>query len=436
LDQSPSGQGRNFNIVVRDTDVKNTTNAVVTPTITKLKDGVVYPACTGTVVVPFDRALSPGQYYYARVFAINDIGYSLPMISPTPQKPMVVPGSPTSATLAVISASELIVSFNPPSDDGGDAITVYQIEYSVNSNFSQSSLAYYDNTLVGAPFQKVISGLVKGTFYYVRVSASNSQGYSRPTITTPSSLNPYSKSQGPTNVEVRSTSDTMITVSFNLPTDNGGDAITKYSVEWDISVNFNSVMSAPHKGQVDVDATKSTSYTIQNLAMGQEYYVRVFAYNSAGYGLPTLANPGAVYPQLQVPGKPHTIIVTAGPASGQLSVAWQYPKVPWHGIPCSGFPSAPNDCPTNVGGGLTISTGGAPIIEYDISYNERIDFTGFDSGDITTSATTYVLSNLVPGRSYYIRILARNVQGSGQFCSSTQPACLISTPVAEGKAKS
>jgi hypothetical protein len=350
---------------------------------------------------------------------------------------MVVPGSPTSAALAVISASELIVTFNPPSDDGGDAITIYKIEYSVNSDFSQSKIVFFDNTNVGAPFQKVIPGLVKGTFYFVRVSASNSQGYSKATVTTPSSLNPYSKSQGPTNVEVRSTSDTMITVSFNLPVDNGGDTITKYSVEWDISINFNSRVSAPHKGQIDVDALKSTSYTIQNLAEGQEYYVRVFAYNSAGYGVPTLAKPGAVFPQLQVPGKPHTIIVTSGTLQGELKVAWQYPKVPWHGIPCSGILSAPNDCPTNVGGDLTISTGGAPIIEYVVTYNEKADFTGFDGGDVTTSGTTYVLSKLVPGRIYYIRILARNIKGSGQYCGSTQSSCLTITPttIAVGTAK-
>jgi hypothetical protein len=227
----------------------------------------------------------------------------------------------------------------------------------------------------------------------------------------------------------------MITVSFNLPTDNGGDLISKYRVEWDVSNNFNSLMSAPHKGQDDVDELKSTSYTIVNLAEGQEYYVRVFAYNKAGYGLPTLANPGAVTPQLQVPGKPHTLIVTTGPAKGQIGVSWRYPKVPWHGIPCSGLISAPDDCPTNVGGDLTTSTGGAPILEYVVTYNEKTDFTGLDGGEATTSATAFVLSNLVPSRTYYIRILARNMKGSGQYCSSTQPSCLSSTPIAVGVAK-
>jgi len=434
LDDSPSIASQNFDLVLKDTNVYSSSN-LVTPAITKLKDGVLYSSCVGTFVVPFDRALSPGQYYYSRVFAINDVGFSLPMVSPTPQKPMVIPGAPTSATLAVISTSELIVSFNPPSDDGGDAITKYMIEYSVNSDFSSSTSVFFDNTNGGAPFQKVISGLVKGTFYFVRVSAYNSQGYSRPTITTPSSMNPYSKSQGPTNVEVRSTSNSMITVSFNLPIDNGGDAITKYRVEWDVSINFNSLMSAPHKGQVDVDALKSTSYTIVNLAEGQEYYVRVFAYNNAGYGLPTLANPGAVTPQLQVPGKPHTLIVSTGPVQGQIGVSWRYPKVPWHGIPCSGLISAPDDCPTNVGGDLTISTGGAPILEYVVTYNEKMDFTGLDGGEATTSSTTFVLSNLVPSRTYYIRILARNMKGPGQYCSSTQPSCLSTTPIAFGVAK-
>jgi hypothetical protein len=55
----------------------------------------------------------------------------------------------------------------------------------------------------------------------------------------------------------------MITVSFNLPTNNGGDKITSYRVQWDTVASFNGPIPAPHKGFVDLDAAQYTSWTIQ-----------------------------------------------------------------------------------------------------------------------------------------------------------------------------
>ena len=42
-------------------------------TIAKLMDGIVNPPCTGALQVPTDKALAIGQYYWARVFAINEV---------------------------------------------------------------------------------------------------------------------------------------------------------------------------------------------------------------------------------------------------------------------------------------------------------------------------------------------------------------------------
>jgi len=380
--------------------------------------------------VPQDKALSNGQYYYARVFAINEIGYSLPQISPTSQKPQVVPGAPTSVALSVFSSTQLQVTFNPPASDGGDTITQYLIEYSTNSQFNGALSTIYTSISSGAPYFKAISGLTPGVFYFVRVSAFNSQGYGPSTLTTPSSLNPYQASDGPTNVLFYPTSDSMLTVSFGYPAYDGGDTVTGYRVEWDTAANFKSLSPAPNKGYVDLSASSYSSYTIQYLTRGQTYYVRVSAKNSAGLGTPTLATPISSIPQLEVPGKPHSIAAFSGTNPGEIKISWQYPRIPWHGIPCSGLVTAPNDCPAPVGGSLPASTGGSPITEYEVSYNELEDFSGFDSGVITTTNTFYTLTNLTPGRVYYLRVLARNAQGAGQYCDFTEPNCLLGvTPV-------
>ena len=103
----------------------------------------------------------------------------------------------------------------------------------------------------------------QGTFYFVQVSAKNSQGWGDSTPTEPSSLNPYEAPQGPTNVTLAATSDTTITVSFNPPMNDGGDKVTSYRVEWDTEESFKGILGQPHKGYTDLDVKENPSWTIQ-----------------------------------------------------------------------------------------------------------------------------------------------------------------------------
>eukprot|EP01006_Ploeotia_vitrea_P019132 TRINITY_DN51250_c0_g1_i1.p1 TRINITY_DN51250_c0_g1~~TRINITY_DN51250_c0_g1_i1.p1 ORF type:complete len:1150 (+),score=94.29 TRINITY_DN51250_c0_g1_i1:293-3451(+) len=409
----------------------------ITPTITQLVTGELYSGCTGTHQVPNDKALANGQFYYARVFAINEIGYSLPQVSPSKQKPMVPPGAPSAVSLSVYSEDELRVCFNAPSSNGGDTITSYKVEYATQSTFSNAAETYVTQIQAGGPFCAILSGLTTGTFYYVRVSAGNSQGYGSTTAATPGSLNPHRAPDAPSSAELRITSDTMLTVAYTAPDNDGGDTITSYRVEWDVVSNFNSIQSLPHKGFLDISASTTMSHTITLLTTNQNYYVRVFAINSAGLGTSIMASPTNAAPSLEVPGKPHTIAASPGSsAQGSILVTWLRPRIPWHDIPCSGFPENPNDCPTALGGGLAMSHGGTPITEYLVSYNEQADFNGFDYGEQTTTGLSLVLTDLTPGRLYYIRVLARNAQGSGDFCAYTDPNCLVTTTRITAKASS
>lgn len=175
LDPSPSGP-LNFNLQLNGNDVRTASGASANITVTQLVSGINYPICTGTKQVPQGRTLANGQYYYGRVFASNEIGYSLPQVTPTKQKPMVPPGPPTSVSLAVSSATALQVVFNPPASDGGDSITAYNVTYSTSSTFNNASYVLVTYLSGGAPFQSTITGLRTGTFYFVSVSAVNSQG--------------------------------------------------------------------------------------------------------------------------------------------------------------------------------------------------------------------------------------------------------------------
>jgi hypothetical protein len=360
-------------------------------TVSKLSDGFSYGACAGTAItIPADgKALLTGQLYYARISAVNSLGYSVP--APTHNsssssssfpsaKPMVAPGAPTLVAVSVVSATSLRVAFHPPLTNGGDAVSSYKIEYTTLTNFNSGGAIFTVNVThlsLGPPYVKTLSGLQRGVVYYVRVSARNSQGYGDPAQSAPAYIHTYEHSAAPTGLRLWATADSLLTVSFGSPLDDGGDAVTAYQVEWDTSSAFASVLPPPNKGAATLDiassaalteysvvltssstsastSTPSTySYTIQSLTVGVEYYVRVSAINQAGTGTSTSASTisgtssgsgsgttvspsfsHSVAPAYRVPGRPHTISASSGDALGTIRVSWQRPFVPAHDTPC------------------------------------------------------------------------------------------------------
>jgi len=171
------------------------------------------------------------------------------------------------------------------------------------------------------------------------------------------------------------------------------------------------------------------------LTPNQQYYVRVYAKNTAGLGNPIVSSPPAARPVLSVPGTPIQIIASTGATTGTVSVHWLLPSVPWHNYPCSGFTNNVGTCPSPLGGGSPATDGGSPITEYLVAYNEQPDFSGLDRGEQTTTALVLTLNNLTPGRLYYVRVLARNAQGSGSFCEySDANNCLLQVTQAQAYA--
>uniref|UniRef100_A0A7R9WKX3 Fibronectin type-III domain-containing protein n=1 Tax=Pseudictyota dubia TaxID=2749911 RepID=A0A7R9WKX3_9STRA len=394
------------------------TASVVTTLVT---DGITYGFCVGSLVVPSRGGLVKGLAYNVRVSAANSIGYSLPMAAKKVQAPMVVPGAPTGVTLDVLSATELRVMFGNPTDNGGDTVVQYRIEYDISSDFSNPEYTYLDYLAGGAPFSKTISGLSSGTSYFVRVSAKNSQGYGISQESTPRSLNPHQKPSAPSNVRLFATSDTMLTVGWGAPVSNGGDEVLMYRVEWDTAPGFTSRSLPPHKGYIDLEASLHRSYTIELLSEEKSYYFRVAAINSAGVGIYQNSNPLQKSPKLQIPGNPHSLVASTGIAAGTVEVSWQPPRIPHHGIQCSGTDEIPIECPTPYGGGNPASDGGEALTAYELQWNESPGFVGADGGRLTLpeTITSYTLQHLIGGRTYYVRVLARNSLGSGYFCQNS-----------------
>ena len=67
---------------------------------------------------------------------------------------------------------------------------------------------------------------------------------------------------------------------------DGGSAITRYWIEWDIQPGFSSGSSSPDKGTYVFTALSTRPYQhfIKDLTHNGPYYVRILAYNAVGPG--------------------------------------------------------------------------------------------------------------------------------------------------------
>ena len=403
----------------RDYALRVHSNSLTTSTgsghvaVSLLNSGKTYTSCTGPLVIPSLGGLVKGLHYYARVSARNKEGYSLPNKDEDSIAPMIVPAAPTGVTLEVISATQLRVMFGSPSDNGGDTITTYLIEWSTSSDFTNAESSTHEYLAGGSPFFKNIEGLSTGAYYYVRVRAKNSQGYGISQSSTPSSLNPHQKPSPPTNVSLGVTSNSMLTIGWAPPLSDGGDTIVKYRIEWDTNPSFVSASQPPNKGYVDLDPS-SRSYTVDLLSPEKSYYLRVHAINSAGSSQAQMSDPSWAFPRVQIPGAPHSLMCAPGDSAGIIEFSWQRPNVPNHGIQCF----SDKDCPTPYGGSLPQTDGGEDISEYELEVNERPDYTGSDSRLVTLPGLHSNVATLYPGRLYSARILARNSVGSGKYSPS------------------
>jgi hypothetical protein len=382
--------------------------------VKKTRPGVMPSRCIGSHVVPDGSVLNKGQLYYVRVFAYNQIGFGEPKLAAAPQKPMVVPGTPTGVTLDVLTVSELVVLFNPPEDDGGDTVTGYEVQWAIDTAFTSPSSALVQLTTgMSAPYRRIISSLTKGVRYFVRVRARNSQGLGQYQVSSPASQQPYTTPSSPTQVVLGVTSATMLTVGWAPPFDDGGDLVSGYVVQWDVVATFDSLAIAASTTAVINDAAQR-SYTITLLTPGTRYYVRVFAQNLGGKGTPQTSSPALMVPATTRPGKPNSLAVAATATTGQLQVVWQPPRVPAHGIPCAGTLQAPQSCP--VLSGLDMVFGGVSLESYLVQYAATSDFAL--AKEVSVTATSAIVTGLESGKPYYVRVLTVNSQGlNSDFCA-------------------
>jgi len=312
-----------------------------------------------------------------------------------------------------------------------------------DSTFATNDFGTHELTTLsgGAPFIYTIQGLTMGDRWYVRVSAYNQMGYGAFQASSPEFETPRRLPTAPTNVRLGVTSPSKLTVAFELPADIGGDKISHFKIEWDRVSNFQSNHAIPHKGEIEVNADTERSYTISppsGLSENVVYYVRVSARNRVGYGAVQMAEPPFATPSYQIPGKISSATVAAVQGvPGNLTVTWNYPRVPHHGLYCGGGgingtgKLPPSLCPVGMGRGLE-ADGGTPIQMYTVEYDTSPTFNSSDAAHNGKAVITnlqsgepfsYTISSLTSHKKYYVRVSAHNAQGESAMCNKVGLLC-------------
>lgn len=198
-----------------------------------------------------------GTSYVFQVAAVNEMGTGTFSQQSSTVAPRTTPGSPLDVS-PVSGNQQVALSWSEPLDDGGSAITDYQVEYSSNAGSTWSLFADGSSVLSSA----TVSGLTNGVGYVFRVAAVNAAGVGSYSISSDEAVPATVPAQmaAPT---LGSISTSSITVSWSAPS-NGGSAITGYTVYRNGLIAAS--LSAAASSYEDTGRTAATVYSYQVLA--------------------------------------------------------------------------------------------------------------------------------------------------------------------------
>ena len=323
---------------------------------------------TSTTTSDRITGLTNGSEYDVQVRATNSVGDS--GWSPSATLKAGLPDELAAPTLSEDNA-QLDVSWTAPTNNGGSAITDYDVRYKRSSD---SSWTEWKASTTSTALTATITGLTNDTSYDVQVRAQNANGngpWSPSSSDSPEAQRPDAPS-APTLTK----GDRQIAVSWTAPANNGAN-ITDYDVQYssDSGANWTEWNAS--------DDSATLTATITGLTNGTEYDVQVLAANSEGdsdWSASASATPATT------PAAPAKPTLTAG--NGQIAVAW----------------AAPTD------------NGGSAISDYDVEYRDAGTTTWTDLSHTGTGRTATITS-LINGATYFVRVQATNGEGDSAWSS-------------------
>jgi hypothetical protein len=257
------------------------TGYVVTPFIgATAQEPVTFPSTVTTQTI---GGLVGGTTYTFTVAATSALGTGAPSAASMPVTPTVrtVPSAPRTVRAAA-GHLQATVSWQPPSSDGGSALTGYTVFVGTPGSYVPARVV----SVGPAATAVTVTGLEAGAVHFFRVAAVNALG-----------TGPYERAPGrftikdvavpgPPGGVVAAPGNREAVVSWVPPSSDGGSALTGYTVFVGIPGSY-----VPAQ-EVSVGPTV-TAVTITGLEAGAEHFFRVAAVNAIGTG-PYQRAPGRI----------------------------------------------------------------------------------------------------------------------------------------------
>ena len=341
------------------------------------------------------KGLTNGTTYHVQVRVVNAEGAG-PWSERVTRTPAVPPPSvpgPLRVWGVSTSDSSIFFPWDAPGNDGGSAITGYDLRYiRSDRNYRVDANWTLMEGVSKVAFAYNLTGLTNGITYHFQMRAANAERAGRwsPRVTVTPGPVPPSVPDRPTVFSVFVTTGLIEILWHGLHGNRtGGSAITHYDLRYirgdrDDTVDANWTLLE--------GATRTRAYEITGLTNGITYHVQVRAVNAVG--------PGAWSERVtRTPALPPSLptIESATPGDGSITITWSPPE----------------------------DDGGSTITYYTLRYipfheiRPKCRWTyvwGISPGDLT-----YTISGLQNGVRYAMRMRAGNSSDSGEWSGPDTP---------------
>nr|MDO8110061.1 fibronectin type III domain-containing protein [Candidatus Sigynarchaeota archaeon] len=291
------------------------------------------------------------------------------------------PSAPQTLT-AIPGSNQVVLNWTAPASDGSSAITNYSVY--VGTAPGGETL----NTTVGAVLTCTVTNLHDGQVYYFQVSAMNAFGEG------PRSIEIGAGSGTPSAPQSLSTTagNSQVVLNWTTPASNGGSVITGYNVYRGLTSGSETLL---------IGLGVVLTYTNTGLTNGQQYYYKVAAVNVNGAGVNSTEESAT---PCTIASAPQNLVAT--PGNGFIVLNWLAPA----------------------------NNGGSLITNYHILQSMvPAGFNPLAPETVVTlvgNVTTYTVTNLTNGQTYYYKVEALNAAGWGiqSNMASATPATVPSAP--------